>query len=48
MKLHLTRGEGRNHITGSGTGYVVVNGVRYEHSLVVTPETIVPWPLAAA
>lgn len=45
MKLHLTRGEGRNHITASGGGYVAVNGVRYEHPLVVTPETIGPWPV---
>ncbi len=48
MKLHLTRGEGRNHITGSGAGHVVVNGVRYEHALVVTPETLAPWPIAPA
>ena len=45
MKLHLTRGEGRNHITGSGSGYVAVNGVRYEHPIVVTPERIEPWPV---
>ena len=45
MKLHLTRGEGRNHITGSGSGYVAVNGVRYEHPIVVTPEQLAPWPV---
>jgi uncharacterized protein len=45
VKLHLTRGEGRNHITGSGSGYVAVNGVRYEHAIVVTPERIEPWPV---
>lgn len=46
MKLHLTRGEGRNQITGCGSGYVSVNGVRYDHAVVVTPESIAPWTVA--
>jgi uncharacterized protein len=46
VKLHLTRGEGRNHITGTGDGYVSVNGTRYEHSIVVTPDHVAPWPVA--
>ena len=45
MKLHLTRGEGRNQITGCGAGYVSVNGVRYEHPILVTPEKVAPWPV---
>ena len=48
MKLHLTRGEGRYQITGTGSGYVSVNGVRYEHSLLVTPDELAPWPVAAS
>ena len=38
MKLHLTRGEGRNIVTGYGDGYVAINQQRYEHSIVLTPE----------
>lgn len=41
MKLHLDGASGRNHFTGYGTGYVVVNGIRYERSLVVLPARIV-------
>jgi len=48
VKLHLTRGEGRNHITGTGDGYVSVNGTRYEHSIVITADRVVPWPVAQA
>jgi uncharacterized protein len=48
VKLHLTRGEGRNQITGCGSGYVSVNGTRHETSLVITPEAIAPWPVPEA
>ena len=47
MKLHLTRGEGRNLITACGSGYVSVNGTRYDHSVTVTPERVADWPIAA-
>ena len=48
MKLQLSRPEGSNQITSCGVGFVVVNGVRYEKSLIVTPESIAPdWPVAA-
>ena len=46
MKLHLARGEGRNQITSTGSGYVAVNGKRYEASLVVTPDSVSDWPVA--
>lgn len=39
MKLHLNQAAGRNAFTGYGTGYVLVNGVRYESSLLVMPDT---------
>lgn len=40
MKLHLAAGDGKNHFTGHGEGYVAVNGQRYTQSLVVTPDVI--------
>ena len=47
MKLQLSRPDGSNQITSCGAGFVSVNGKRYEHSLVVTPERIhTDWPVA--
>ncbi len=43
MKLHLARAEGRNLFSGYGTGYVAVNGERFEHSLIVLPDRILDW-----
>ena len=40
MKLHLANSDGRNAITGYGTGYVEINGKRYETSVVVQPTSI--------
>ena len=48
VKLHLTRGEGRNQITSAGGGYVSVNGKRYQTSIVVTPDDVIDWPVAEA
>ncbi|HEU4709594.1 MAG TPA: Mth938-like domain-containing protein, partial [Methylophilaceae bacterium] len=45
MKLHLTRAEGNELITGYGEGWVEINSVRYEKSLVVMPDKVIPeWP----
>ena len=45
MKLHLDPATAKNAITGYGDGYVMVNRQRYERSLVVLPDRIVPdWP----
>jgi uncharacterized protein len=41
LKLHLTDISGSNAFTGYGEGYVMVNGQRYEHNLVVLPDRIV-------
>jgi uncharacterized protein len=41
MKLHLTQAEGQNLITGYGEGWVEINRQRYEHSLIVLPESII-------
>jgi uncharacterized protein len=48
MKFHLATAPGLNLFTGYGTGYVAVNGVRHESSLVVLPERIIdPWEAPA-
>ena len=38
VKLHLARSDNQNAFTGYGDGYVMVNAVRYERSLVVLPD----------
>jgi uncharacterized protein len=38
VKLHLARGNNQNTFTGYGEGYVMVNAVRYERSLLVLPD----------
>ena len=43
MKLHLARPEGRNLFSGYGSGYVAINGTRYEHSLIVLPDRLADW-----
>ena len=45
MKLHRMPGEGQQLFSGYGAGYVAVNAVRYEQSVLVTPEAVVEWPV---
>jgi len=40
MKLHLSRPEGANQITGYGPDFVAVNGVRYDRSVIVTAASV--------
>jgi uncharacterized protein len=48
MKLHLADTRNRYTLTGYGTGYLAVNGSRYEHALIVTPDAEPqPWPVTA-
>ncbi|HEX6827516.1 MAG TPA: Mth938-like domain-containing protein [Burkholderiales bacterium] len=48
MKLHLDRPGNLNAITGYGEDYVMVNTVRHERSLVVTPQQVIAdWPVSA-
>lgn len=48
MKFHLATAPGVNLFSGYGDGYVAVNGVRHETSLVLMPERIVaPWDAPA-
>ena len=47
MKLHRTENPGQQVFTGYGAGYVTVNNVRYERSVVVSPQSVSPWPVGA-
>jgi uncharacterized protein len=40
LKLQLTNTGNLKQFTSHGEGYVAVNGVRYEQSIVVTPEQV--------
>jgi uncharacterized protein len=45
MKLHLAQNQGQQLFTGYGAGYVAVNNVRYEKSVLVTPSSVSDWPV---
>jgi uncharacterized protein len=45
VKLHLAPDQGQQLITGYGADYVAVNKVRYEASVVVSPQGVVEWPV---
>ena len=40
MKLHLTQADGLNLLTGYSDNWISVNHQRIEHSLIVTPDTL--------
>lgn len=46
MKLHLDKSQSLNTVTAYGDGYLEVNAVRYEHSILLMPTGAVePWPV---
>jgi uncharacterized protein len=45
MKLHLATNEGLQLFSGYGAGYVAVNRVRYEKSVLVSPQSVSEWPV---
>ncbi|MEX2239635.1 MAG: Mth938-like domain-containing protein [Burkholderiales bacterium] len=47
MKLHASGPSRVNAFTGYGDGYVLLNGVRREASVIVLPGRIVDWPVAS-
>ena len=47
MKLHASGPTRHNVITGYGEDHVLVNGQRYESSLVVLPDRILNWSVSA-
>ena len=46
MKLHASGLTSLNTFTGYGADFVLVNAVRYESSVIVMPEALVPWQAA--
>ena len=46
MKLHASGLTSLNTFTGYGAGFVTVNGVRHEASLLVMPEQLLSWDVA--
>ena len=45
LKLHLSGLSEQNMFTGYGIGYVMVNQMRYERSLIILPDRIIEdWP----
>jgi uncharacterized protein len=47
MKLHASGLTSLNTFTGYGPGFVLVNDVRHEASMVVMPELLTPWEPAS-
>lgn len=47
MKLHLATATTENRFTGYGPGYVMVNNVRHEKNIIVLPERLMQWDVAA-
>ncbi|MBI3144624.1 MAG: Mth938-like domain-containing protein [Pseudogulbenkiania sp.] len=47
MKLHQATGQGRNLFTGYGDGHVLINQIRHDGNLVVTPDEVRPWTPAS-
>jgi len=43
MKLHVAHAGGRNLFSGYGPGYVAINGVRYERSVIVQANRVIDW-----
>ena len=47
MKLHALSPSSLNAFTGYGDGYVEVNAVRFDHSILVEPDQpVADWPVA--
>lgn len=47
MKLHLTQAAGQQLITGYSESWISVNHQRFEHSIIVMPETVInDWHVA--
>ena len=47
MKLHSSGLTSLNTFTGYGADFVLVNAMRYESSILVMPEALVPWQAAS-
>jgi uncharacterized protein len=47
MKLHLAPNQGQQLFTGYGADFVAVNNVRYQRSLVVSPQSVRDWQVGS-
>jgi uncharacterized protein len=47
VKLHLADHQGQQLFTGYGARYVAVNNVRYERSVVVSPQSVGDWQVGS-
>lgn len=47
MKLHLSNPAGLNMITAYGADFVQVNDQRHPNSLILLPDSLTDWPVAA-
>ena len=47
MKFHVTSHAGLNAFSAYGEGFVRVGEQRYERSLIVTPDRVLPWQAAS-
>ena len=47
MKLHADTPTTQNTVTAYGPGFVEINRVRHTTNLIVTPDHVEPWPVAA-
>jgi len=47
VKLHSSAPTALNTFSGYGAGFVTINGRRHEANMIVTPERILPWNVAA-
>ncbi|MCC7483853.1 MAG: Mth938-like domain-containing protein [Burkholderiales bacterium] len=47
MKLHLAAAPGLQLVTGYGAAHVAVNNVRYERSVLVSPDGVAEWRVGA-
>ncbi|XQM33669.1 Xcc1710-like domain-containing protein [Cupriavidus sp. H19C3] len=46
LKLHADQPQSLNTVTAYGPGYIEINAIRHERSLLVMPEgTVEPWPV---
>lgn len=47
MKMQQSLGQGRNLFTGYGEGHVLINAQRHKGNLIVTADSVAPWPVTA-
>lgn len=46
LKLHADTPTALNTVTAYGAGFVEINQIRHATNVIVTPDQVIPWPLA--